>query len=72
MMTSPGDSRGIKCSISSSTAGPALTISMILRGWAMALTKSSSEWQPTNFLPLARPAMSSSTTLVVRLNTAMR
>ena len=53
-------------------AGPALTIIMILRGAWRASTSSSSEWQPTNFLPLARPAMNSSTLLVVRLKTAMR
>ena len=70
MMMSPGESSGISCSISSSTAGPALTIIITLRGLARFLTSSSSEWQPTNFLPLARPSMNSSTTLVVRLNTA--
>ena len=51
----------------SSTAGPALTIIITLRGLARLATRSWSEWQPTNFLPFARPAMKSSTLLVVRL-----
>ena len=54
----------------SSTAGPALTIIITLRGFARFFTRSSSEWQPTNFLPFARPAMNSSTFSVVRLKTA--
>jgi len=72
MITSPGSSSGISFSMNSSTAGPALTISMTLRGRASASTSSSSEWQPTNRLPFARPSMKSSTLLTVRLNTATR
>ncbi len=37
MITSPGESSGISCSMSSSTAGPALTISITLRGAARLL-----------------------------------
>ena len=38
-----------------STAGPALTSIISLRGRLTALTKSSIEWVPTKFLPAARP-----------------
>ena len=67
MITSPGESSGMSFSMNSSTAGPALTISITFRGDARLPTSSSSEWQPTKFLPLARPASSSSTLLTVRL-----
>ncbi len=53
MITSPGDSSGSRCSMNSSTAGPALTISITLRGAARLATSSSSVWQPTKCLPLA-------------------
>ena len=55
MITSPGESSGSNCSIRLSTAGPALTISITLRGVASCWTSSSTEWQPTKFLPFARP-----------------
>jgi hypothetical protein len=67
MITSPLESSGMSWSMSTSTAAPALTMSITLRGAASTLTSSSSEWQPANFLPAARPFMKSSTTLVVRL-----
>ena len=42
-------------------AAPALTMIMIFRGRLSAATSSLTEWQPTIFLPLARPARKSST-----------
>src|SRR5947209_7678277 len=55
MTTSPGSSIGTISSMTASTAPPALTMIMTLRGrlsWAMS---SLGEWAPTIFLPLARP-----------------
>ncbi len=67
---SPGSSSGSSCAIRSSTALPAFTIIMTLRGRFSALTRSSSECVPTIFFPFARPFTKSSTFEVVRLKHA--
>ena len=59
---SPGESKGKSCSISSSTALPARTIIIILRGKAIELTKSAISVNPSIFKPLARPLIKRSTT----------
>ncbi len=71
MRTSPFSSNGNRCSMSSSTALPALTSMMILRGFFSEETNSSTVCAPKNFLPWPRPLMKSSTLEVVRLNTEM-
>ena len=56
MITSPGDKqREQLLDQARRPPAPALTISITLRGVARLLTSSSSEWQPTNFLPFGRP-----------------
>ncbi len=55
MITSPGCKSGMSFSMNSSTAGPALTISITFRGVARLPTSSSSEWQPTKFFALGPP-----------------
>ena len=54
----------------SSTALPALTMIMTLRGRFRRDTNSSTEWAPRMFFPFARPFTKSSTLEVVRLKTA--
>ena len=54
----------------SSTALPALTMIMTLRGRFRRDTNSSTEWAPTMFFPFARPFTKSSTFEVVRLKAA--
>ena len=70
MRMSPGWRSGTSSSITSSTAAPALTMIMILRGGFKAATSSSTECVPTIFFPLARPSTNASTFDVVRLKTA--
>jgi len=53
-----------------STGFPALTMIMMRRGLLSEPTNSSGVWAPMMVLPLARPAIKSSTFLVVRLYTA--
>ena len=72
MITSPGESSGSNCSMKSSTAGPAFTMSITLRGVLRLATSSFKEWQPTKRFPFPRPLTKSSTLPTVRLNTATR
>src|ERR1700733_4452430 len=67
MMMSPASRSGSRCSMNSSTGGPALTMSITRRGFFNSETISSSECAPMTFVPLAAPARNSSTLATVRL-----
>ena len=68
MMTSPASRWGSTSSMNSSTASPALTISMTLRGRFSSPAISSMEWAPMTFLwPLAASFRKASTLETVRL-----
>ena len=67
MMMSPGSSNGSNCSMNSSTACPAFTISITRRGRFNNETISSSECAPTTRVPWASLFMKSSTLDTVRL-----
>ena len=69
-MRSPGSNNGSSASITASTAAPACTNTIALRGRFSALTNSSSVRAPTTFLPCPRSLTNASVREVVRLNTA--
>ena len=62
MMISPGESNGKSCCMSWSTAFPARTIIIILRGALTLSTKSLISVHPMIFFPLPRPLINRSTT----------
>ena len=68
MTMSPASSRGSSCSITASTAAPALTISITLRGRARLATNSGRVRAPNSRLP-GCAATKPSVTSVLRLNT---
>ena len=68
MTMSPGSSSGSSCSITASTAAPALTISITLRGRARLATNSANVAAPNSRLPGCAETKAS-VTAALRLNT---
>ena len=68
-MRSPSSKSGSSWAMTASTAGPALTMIITLRGRFRLATNSSIVSKPWICLPAASPAMNSSIVAMVRLNT---
>ena len=67
MMMSPWSSKGTSCSMMASTAPPAFTMSMILRGGFNTAISSSMVRVPITLVPRAGPSRNSVVRAVVRL-----